>query len=425
MAEVSPEKVYEKTLKVRSQQKNDTKANWDKATNFAPLKGEITVYSDENKIKIGDGSTKVTALPYLDAQNAEAMHCYTTSGTAGVWTVSIPGITELKEGLTIKIRLGVASSSSNTLNVNELGAKKVYLNYGTNLIRQYDTNSILSLTYTEQATSSGTDKTGWVIESAYYSTPTLNYLTPSTYQPKTKSILYGYHLCFVNKDGLLIPVNNTSGNTSTTKTLTTEEFDLTQPILYYGSSSTIQANANIYGGLYYFNSYVDLRYSFNTGATLTAKTDVYLKVSRNGNYFKLASGNPIVQTLPTSGTDGYVYVYLGFAMDTYRIMLALEHPMYRIMSGVKRPYDYATYAKVGASTTSKVTGITAALDSTPTFTGTAHHHTYNKAKFSFNTSTRDLTLGFDSTNSGDTTATGSVSKPNVTITDNGHTHTLN
>lgn len=45
-------------------QKHDTKANWDKATNFVPLKGEIIVYDDLKKIKIGDGSTTVINLPY-------------------------------------------------------------------------------------------------------------------------------------------------------------------------------------------------------------------------------------------------------------------------------------------------------------------------------------------------------------------------
>ena len=53
------------SLKTRIKQKTDTSANWAKATNFVPLKGEIIVYSDLNRIKIGDGVTKVTALPFL------------------------------------------------------------------------------------------------------------------------------------------------------------------------------------------------------------------------------------------------------------------------------------------------------------------------------------------------------------------------
>ena len=77
----------------------------------------------------------------------------------------------------------------------------------------------------------------------------------------------------------------------------------------------------------------------------------------------------------------------------------------------------------GASTTSKTTGITA-KSSAPSFTATSHKHTYSKAKFVFNTSTRDLTIGFDTVDSSTTTAGGTVGAPTITITDPGHTHTV-
>ena len=55
-----------KTFQGRIIQKHDTKANWDKATNFVPLKGEIIVYDDLKKIKIGDGATKVGSLAFIN-----------------------------------------------------------------------------------------------------------------------------------------------------------------------------------------------------------------------------------------------------------------------------------------------------------------------------------------------------------------------
>lgn len=55
-----------KTFQGRIVQKHDTKANWDKATNFVPLKGEIIVYDDLKKIKIGDGATKVGSLAFIN-----------------------------------------------------------------------------------------------------------------------------------------------------------------------------------------------------------------------------------------------------------------------------------------------------------------------------------------------------------------------
>lgn len=70
----------EKKLTTRIQQKTDTKANWDKATNFVPLKGEYIYYSDLHKVKVGDGVTKVGSLPFLadnDSKVTSAANHYT------------------------------------------------------------------------------------------------------------------------------------------------------------------------------------------------------------------------------------------------------------------------------------------------------------------------------------------------------------
>lgn len=67
----------EKKLTTRIQQKTDTKANWDKATNFVPLKGEYIYYSDLNRVKVGDGVKKVGELPFLaDSDTHYITHAY-------------------------------------------------------------------------------------------------------------------------------------------------------------------------------------------------------------------------------------------------------------------------------------------------------------------------------------------------------------
>lgn len=53
-----------KTFQGRVVMKHDTQANWNKATNFVPLAGEIIVYDDLRRIKIGDGKTKVKDLQF-------------------------------------------------------------------------------------------------------------------------------------------------------------------------------------------------------------------------------------------------------------------------------------------------------------------------------------------------------------------------
>jgi hypothetical protein len=72
------------TIKTRIQLKSDTEANWKKAvlvadggtkisgTSFVPLLGEIIIYTPDNtydysRLKIGDGSTNVVRLPFIDA----------------------------------------------------------------------------------------------------------------------------------------------------------------------------------------------------------------------------------------------------------------------------------------------------------------------------------------------------------------------
>ena len=66
-----------KTYQGRIVQKHDSSANWTKATNFIPLKGEIIIYDDLNKIKIGDGITKVNDLDFSSSNGLPE------GGTAG------------------------------------------------------------------------------------------------------------------------------------------------------------------------------------------------------------------------------------------------------------------------------------------------------------------------------------------------------
>ena len=62
----------EKKIKTRVQSKHDTEAHWNQAENFVPLAGEIIIYDIDDthnvpRFKVGDGTSKVTALPFIDA----------------------------------------------------------------------------------------------------------------------------------------------------------------------------------------------------------------------------------------------------------------------------------------------------------------------------------------------------------------------
>lgn len=82
----------EKTLKTRIQNKRGTTAEWATGTapNFVPLDGELVIYKDVNKIKIGDGSTKVGDLPFVASNGLDAL---TYSGIINVETIPQVGHT--------------------------------------------------------------------------------------------------------------------------------------------------------------------------------------------------------------------------------------------------------------------------------------------------------------------------------------------
>mgnify|MGYP003533685367 CR=1 FL=1 len=61
----------EKNMKARIVHKHDTETNWLKAVNFTPMLGEIIVYDiddtyNHERLKIGDGKTLVSALPFAN-----------------------------------------------------------------------------------------------------------------------------------------------------------------------------------------------------------------------------------------------------------------------------------------------------------------------------------------------------------------------
>lgn len=151
----------------RFQQKIDTTSNWNKATGFKPLEGEIIVYQDAGdtvpKIKIGHNNSLVSDLPFitetietdidtleedmaqtqediesLDARinpielktsktNIAYATCDTAAGTvAKVATIQNNTSWVLEKGSIITVLFTNTNSATNpTLNVNGTGAKEI------------------------------------------------------------------------------------------------------------------------------------------------------------------------------------------------------------------------------------------------------------------------------------------------------------
>ena len=102
-----------------------------------------------------------------------------TSDSAGTWTVTIDGITELYDGLTVKVRITTGQGSSySTLNVNNLGANPIWFGYSVPLTSSTPlmSNQEVTLTYRTVASASGIDiggtsyTNGWVLSEALKTT---------------------------------------------------------------------------------------------------------------------------------------------------------------------------------------------------------------------------------------------------------------
>ena len=84
-----------KTIKTRIIQKHAVEADWLKATNFIPLKGELIIYDADAtytypRFKVGDGVTLVNDLPFSNDKkiNLPETDGTVNYGTAGQFAVS-------------------------------------------------------------------------------------------------------------------------------------------------------------------------------------------------------------------------------------------------------------------------------------------------------------------------------------------------
>ena len=98
----------EKKIKARLQQKHDTSANWALATNFKPKAGELIIYDDLKKMKVGDGETLVNNLPFLSADVSQDLNNYVNLAgnqtISGIKTFNAPTDVSGKETITTKFK---------------------------------------------------------------------------------------------------------------------------------------------------------------------------------------------------------------------------------------------------------------------------------------------------------------------------------
>ena len=299
--------------------------------------------ADISKIKLPNGTE-------YNIKDANALRSgkpiYAVKGTqsakTGSWTGSID-VDALYDGLTIAYFLPYAGDGNATLNLtladgsSTTGAVNVYYTGASRMTTHYGAGSTIILTYWSAGSISvaGTATTDnrWT-HSDYDSTNTYR-LVDYYGLYKAYTVLYRYQICLTKNETSVLPINTVSNSTATTKTLTTESFNPFGPIFYYTTTTTINAGSNIGANTLAYQFLADLRYSFNTGTTLTAAKAVYLVATLGTGCSATLAPNPISQTLPST-EDGYIYIYLGQSYDTYRIELSTNHPVFRYINGALR-----------------------------------------------------------------------------------------
>ena len=258
--------------------------------------------------------------------------CDSTS-TATVFTATVTGITELRDGVCVWLRNNVVTSASGfTININNLGAKPVYQSMAAagRITTLFNINYTVLLIYNSTRVEGGC----WDMVYGYNSdTNTIAYQirrNNGTYTSKTA--LGRYMLLLSYSPTQVLPINALDNSTGTSKTLTTEDFDPHGPIWYYSSTTAVAANGAVAVGSMWASYNIDLRYSFNTAKTLTNNKDVYIVATPQSDGRAKLHSAPISQTLPST-EDGKIYIYLGHASSTYNVYLAYDHPIYYYKNG--------------------------------------------------------------------------------------------
>jgi hypothetical protein len=265
-----------------------------------------------------------------------------STSTATKFTATVPGITELKTGVSVLLKNGVVTSASGfTINVNGLGAYPAY----SNLAAATAETTIFNINYTMLFVFDSTrgDHGGWICYRGYDSnTNTIGYQvrTNSSSLPMVNKV-YRYRLLFTSADGSgWVPANTSTSTNATAKRDTNQTpIDPHGPIVYYGSTTVVDAGVSPGATVLWQQYTLTLGYSFNrTGAALVLPypTNIYIKAAPQADGSAIIDAeNPYVFALPTTA-DGKIYIHLGRTYSATAIELLLTHPVYHFYNGAIR-----------------------------------------------------------------------------------------
>jgi hypothetical protein len=284
------------------------------------------------------------------------------SSTTTAYTATVPGVTELRDGVCMWLKNGVATSAAGfTIDINGLGAKPVY----NNMAAAGRETTIWNANYTMFFVYDSTRVEGgcWILYRGYNSdNNTIGYqLRTNSYSLPMTSIVYRYRLLFTSADGEhFVPSNNsTSTNATASRTVCQDPIDPFGNIVYYSATASVAAGSRPSATSLWSQYTIALGYSFNrTGAALvlTLWKPVYIKCAPQSDGSAIIdSTTPYVQDLPST-EDGKIYIFLGIAYTTANIELSQNHPVYYYKDGQIRLWTNATATGGGGPTVVQTTG---------------------------------------------------------------------
>ena len=302
--------------------------------------------ADISKIQTLDGTT-YDIKDNIARQNIPFGVTDSTS-TSTIYTATVPGITALANGTICYIMNNEVTSKENcTININNLGAKPLYMTNTTTtrVTTQFATGYTWMLVYNTTRVDNGCWDLIYLFNT---NTNTIGYqLRTNSTVMKTFDQSRYYRLFFTSADGThWVPANTAKDNSATSaKTVNQRPIDPFGRIIYYGASTNLSAESDV-SASYCWDQYTfSLGYSFNmNGAalTLTIKTPVYIKCTPQSDGSAIIdSTTPYVQSLPSS-EDGKIYIFLGVAYSATNVELVQCHPIYYYKDGAIRLWTNQT-----------------------------------------------------------------------------------
>ena len=326
--------------------KSDFSGDYDDLTNKPTIPTKTSDLTNDGSdgtaayLETDETAYKTASIPYGQ--------CDSTS-TATVYTATIPGITELRDGVCMWLKNGVVTSASGfTININSLGAKPVY----NNMAAASAETTIFNVNYTMFFVYDSTRVAGgcWMLYRGYNSdTNTIAYQvrTNSTAMTTTDRTRY-YRLLFTSADNThWVPANTQYDNSATSnKTINQRKINPFGRIVYLGNSTSYVADATVTATAVWDQYAFNLGYSFSKGSalTMTYPKPVYVKAApQTDGSAIIDSTTPFVQDLPTT-EDGKIYIYLGIAYNATNVEMVINHPIYYYKDGAIREWSNAPAA---------------------------------------------------------------------------------